>query len=311
MAHHRPPPAQRISPPEGHLHPRPLHRGALVSLTDVRCRAPAGHGREEQSLAASLVFVRSGVFVRHVRGRAVTGDPGHVLFFNGAESYRVSHPTSAGDDCTSATFPAAALRDALAPWDPAAEADAPSFPITHAPLAPRLVLECHLLRAGARAGTASALELEERALALLEGVVAGAFRAHGVHARARRALTARARCELAERVKLVIARDPAAPCSLADIAREVAASPFHLARAFRDETGVPVHQYQLRVRLALALERLAEGAPSLSALALDLGFSSHAHLSTLARRAFGAPPAALRRALTPARARELRKKLKV
>lgn len=44
-----------------------------------------------------------------------------------------------------------------------------------------------------------------------------------------------------------------------------------------------------------ALERLAEGADSLSRLALDLGFSSHSHFTTLFHRVFGVPPSVLKR----------------
>jgi AraC-like DNA-binding protein len=96
-------------------------------------------------------------------------------------------------------------------------------------------------------------------------------------------------------VKARLAADPAADVTLPALAREVAASPFHLARTFRAEAGVPVHQYLLRLRLNLALDRLAdEPSTPLSTLALDLGFASHAHLTVTFRRVFGLAPSEAR-----------------
>ena len=59
--------------------------------------------------------------------------------------------------------------------------------------------------------------------------------------------------------------------------------------------GAPVHQYLLRLRLAVALDRLDGGERNLSALALDLGFSSHSHFTTAFRRHYGLVPSALGR----------------
>jgi AraC-like DNA-binding protein len=42
------------------------------------------------------------------------------------------------------------------------------------------------------------------------------------------------------------------------------------------------------------LEHLADGKPDLTMLALDLGFSSHAHFSHAFRREFGSAPSRLR-----------------
>jgi AraC-like DNA-binding protein len=83
-------------------------------------------------------------------------------------------------------------------------------------------------------------------------------------------------------------------------------SPYHLARQFRSITGASVSEYLLRLRLALASERLAEGADDLAALATDLGFANHSHFSARFRSVFGMPPGAVRRALTAGDLRELR-----
>src|SRR5262249_18771934 len=82
---------------------------------------------------------------------------------------------------------------------------------------------------------------------------------------------------------------------LDDVARAVHTSPFHLARLFGERTGLPVHRYLTQLRLRAALDRLAGGASDLTALALDLGFSSHSHFADAFRREFGRTPSDVRK----------------
>jgi AraC-like DNA-binding protein len=96
--------------------------------------------------------------------------------------------------------------------------------------------------------------------------------------------------ELARAVQEMVIAAPAARHSLSALAHTLNVSPFHLAHVFRAEMGTSIHQYVLQLRLRLALERLAEGVTSLSALGLDLGFSSHSHFTTSFRKHFGITP---------------------
>ena len=82
--------------------------------------------------------------------------------------------------------------------------------------------------------------------------------------------------------------------SLAELARKLLTSPFHLARVFRAETGFTLAGYRQALRLRAALERLPENDRDLSALALELGFSSHSHFTASFTREFGVPPSALK-----------------
>jgi AraC-like DNA-binding protein len=75
----------------------------------------------------------------------------------------------------------------------------------------------------------------------------------------------------------------------------MATSPFHLARTFRAEAGLPVHQFLLRLRTTTVLARLGDPSLPLSVLAHELGFASHAHLTTAFRRVFGVAPSWVRR----------------
>jgi AraC family transcriptional regulator len=85
------------------------------------------------------------------------------------------------------------------------------------------------------------------------------------------------------------------------LARIACASPDHLTRIFRRQTGVTLYQYLLRLRLAAALDALSAGAADLTALALDLGFASHSHFTLSFRQRFGDTPTSVRDELVGSR----------
>jgi AraC-like DNA-binding protein len=79
------------------------------------------------------------------------------------------------------------------------------------------------------------------------------------------------------------------------VARDAGTSLYHLCRIFREQTGLTMHAYRTRQRLGHALDRLVGGSSSnLTELALDLGFSSHSHLSRVFQKQMGVPPSAIR-----------------
>jgi AraC family transcriptional regulator len=105
---------------------------------------------------------------------------------------------------------------------------------------------------------------------------------------------ARARRDLANAARQMLLTDPGAPHRLRDVAAALRVSPFHLAHTFREETGVSMHKYLLRIRLDMARARIMAGEPSLSRLALELGFSSHSHFTTMFREHFKVSPTSIR-----------------
>ena len=111
---------------------------------------------------------------------------------------------------------------------------------------------------------------------------------------------------LAKATEAILASDIGNPHPLPDLARALDTSPFHLARVFRAEFGVPIHQHLLELRLTAALISLRAGEPNLSKLALELGFSQHSHFSAAFRRAIGWSPSEVRRLLALEGAAELR-----
>jgi AraC-like DNA-binding protein len=291
------------------MHTDILYSGSLVRIIDYRCRPDHPDcSAEECSGGHHLVFPRTGVFVKHVRGERIIAEPSQVLFFNAGEPYRVSHPVPGGDDCTVLAFPREVLLEALGSQDPRV-ADRPDRPFrrTHAPARPRALLPQRALHHRLRRGRAGALEAEETALGLLAEMARDTGIDQPAQRRRERAANARLRRDWVEAVRLLIAGRPEADLSLAEVSHAVHCSPFHLARLFRAAQGLPIHQYQLRLRLVLALDRLLDERVNLLTLALDLGFASHSHFTAAFRRAFGTTPATFRRTANGRRVQEMRK----
>jgi AraC family transcriptional regulator len=93
----------------------------------------------------------------------------------------------------------------------------------------------------------------------------------------------------------VLAGDLARRWTLAQIGAELGHSPVYLTQVFQQVEGLPLYRYQLRLRLARALELLPH-YDDLTSLSLDLGFYSHSHFSTAFAKAYGCPPSKFRQA---------------
>ena len=86
--------------------------------------------------------------------------------------------------------------------------------------------------------------------------------------------------------------------SLASLAQEVGLSKYHIARCFKEATGVAPHQYQKLLRLQSARRHIERGACVREAAAAS-GFSDEAHLSRSFREWLGVSPGAWRRIAVP------------
>ena len=289
-----------------------LYSSKTVEIYDVCCRPEhRGHGGEEYSSGHHVVFPRSGAFVMRVAGREFLADSTQVLFFNRAEPYRVAHPVDGGDDCAVFVFRPELLREVIGCHQPrVAERPDRPFEFSHTASDPRAFFFQQRLRQRLLPGVQDGLMVEELALELLAAVMGRAYAARGVRTGRRRRETAAAHREQTERTRLVLAARFTEDLRLAEIARAVHSSSFHLARVFRRETGIPIHQYRQQLRLRAALERLLAGEADLTGLALDLGFASHSHFSSAFRGAFGTTPSACRRRANARWLREMSKILK-
>src|SRR6266508_3072776 len=162
--------------------------------------------------------------------------------------------------------------------------------------------------------TPDPLWIEVTALQIIADVLEAAFARQGLAApscKRRREGTEDDHADHVEAAKTYLASRMSERVTLGDVARAVGTSPFHLARLFRRRTGAPVHRYLMCLRLRASLERLADGANDLTALALELGFSSHSHFTDSFRREFGRTPSDVRRGASRRRLREMSKNLEV
>jgi AraC-like DNA-binding protein len=162
--------------------------------------------------------------------------------------------------------------------------------VTHVPTGRQTYLLQHLLVRHLRGRCSDELEAEELASRLVQSALAPQV----ARRRAARERTNAEHRELAEAAKSEIAADLSVRRSLGELAQKLHTSPFHLARVFRAETGFTLAGYRQSLRLRAALERLPGTDRDLSALALELGFSSHSHFTASFTREFGVPPSAVR-----------------
>lgn len=256
-------------------------------MRDVVCGGGCRHkSPEECAQSTHLVFPYRGVFVRHLGRSDAVAEPNQVLIFNPAEGYRISHPVSGGDACLSLAIGEDWLRE-LVPTDYLRPGAVLAFGKQHLGIDPRAQALVAMLRYSLHRKLAEPLEAETLALTLVRRVL-GERKSHAAASDGRR--------KLVERTKLLLSTDLARRWSLADIGAEIGVSPVYLTQVFQQLEGTPLYRYQLRLRLARALELLSD-SQDLAALGLDLGFSSHSHFSASFRQAYGRTPAQFQRSL--------------
>jgi len=99
---------------------------------------------------------------------------------------------------------------------------------------------------------------------------------------------------LVEAAKRAIASNLGRNLSVRELSTRMCCSPWRLCRAFRRATGQTITSYRHSLRVLLALERLRDRRIALTDLALDLGYSSHSHFTSVFRRHMGITPSEFR-----------------
>jgi AraC family transcriptional regulator len=258
-----------------------------MAVLHVHCAGTCRHrSAEECSSVTHLVFPYRGVYFRHVGRRQAIADANQVLFFNATEGYQVSHPVEGGDDSLVVRLSEDLLRE-LAPAAMLTSVGALRFGRQHLRIDAEVQALVVLLRHRLANQTLDSLAAETLPLTLVS-------RSLGPHS-PREARATPARRRLVDRVKLLLLADLSKRWKLAEIGAELGNSPVYLTQLFQQIEGVPLYRYHLRLRLARALEQLPHHE-DLAALALELGFSSHAHFTSSFRQAFGRTPSEFRHA---------------
>lgn len=107
---------------------------------------------------------------------------------------------------------------------------------------------------------------------------------------------------LAAEVRTYLEEHAHLPLSIADVCRHFHIGQTTLSAIFRREVGDSVMHYHAACRIALAKDRIAGGAPSFTAIAEELGFSSVNYFSKVFLAHVGMSPTAYSRAVSKRRA---------
>jgi AraC-like DNA-binding protein len=252
-----------------------------VAVWDVVCPGTCKHKSAEECVAAThLVFPYRGVYIHHIGKVESVAEANQVVFINEDEPYQVSHPVEGGDSSVSIEVSAATLME-LAPVDYLRARGRPAFNRSRLRIDARTQALTALLRHSLKRGVMDTLEAETLTLALLRRTLDQ----RTSHAAAGRV----GRQKLVDRAKLVLSSDLGRRWTLAEVAAYAGVSPVYLTQMFQQVEGLPLYRYQMRLRLARALDLLGDYF-DLTGLALDLGFSSHSHFSAAFKQAYGQTP---------------------
>ena len=303
-------------PSENPITFRTIYDSPIFSVSDYSCRSGRGGPEaEEHSVVNQIVLMRQGVFCRHFGRRSVTADINQAVFFSKDSTYRVSHPAECGDRGTIFTPSPDVFKDIIRELDPSID-DHPdwTFPFITSPCDSGIFLRHYEIVRQLETGhpdPSNLLWIDETGLQLFAGVLEAALARQSQPLKRHRNSTDTDHAARTEAVKAYLASHLSERITLDDIARAVYSSPFHLARVFQKRTGLPIHRYLNRLRLRASLDQLAEGASDLTALALELGFSSHSHFTDSFCREFGRTPSDVRRNSGQRMLREMSKNLEV
>jgi len=261
----------------------PLLSTPTLSVGEFHCPPGDASWRETNRIGdrAHLVFPRRSVLIRQLGREPVLATANHTMLYNADQRYRRELHHELGDDSVFVELPEETLEQLAGDG---------RLHGTHVPAGRRTYLLQHLLVRQLRGHICDELEAEE----LTSRLVLSALASDIVRRDRARKRTSADHRGLAEAAKSEIAADLAVRRSLGELARTLHTSPFHLARVFRAETGFTLAGYRQALRLRAALERLPGNDRDLSALALELGFSSHSHFTATFTREYGVPPSAVK-----------------
>jgi AraC-like DNA-binding protein len=275
------------SPPFGSHVSDVLRRWPDISIADDTCtKHPGSPVGISVASDFGLVLVRQGGFARRVNGFEQFVDATTAFFETPSTIQESRHPQTGGDTCTVITLSESAI---------VAFAGDGYLPSNLVPTSPAIDL-LHVgflarVRLGADRFDAENL-LTELIGSLIEQGAPGRLTTH-------RTATERTHRRIVDHARAAIAANPAS-IELRTIADDLGHTRFHISRVFREYTGSTLMQHRNRIRVAAALDRLANGEQNLAHLAVDLGFADQSHFARVLRATVGNPPSRIRADLVDA-----------
>jgi AraC family transcriptional regulator len=275
-----------------------VYEGESITIGRFRCDPDDARWHELNSIGAGhhVVFPENPVAIEQLGHPPFVTNRNHVVFYNPDQEFRRRLVTDEGDQCTYLIVDADEAARMV--WDATGgRASDGRFPVEHSASSTAQFLEQRrLVDRLLHDGGDDPLTIEEVALGCASSVVATAVQgAGGTHGH----VTERQR-RMVESVKALLCVRLAERLTLGDIGRDVGVSPFHLTRVFRRATGQSIHGYRTGLRVRTAVDRIRRGTSDLAAVAVDVGFASHSHLTDSFRRVLGTTPSSIRRDAWPA-----------
>jgi AraC-like DNA-binding protein len=266
----------------------------IAAVGALRCPRDSSYFRGEQVTDNYVVaFPRAALWIRQDRDHAFVATSTLATIYNRGQRF-VRQPIAAeGDTADWFALAEELVREAVADWDPAASESRTPLRHSRTPIAPSLYGAQRAIFEGADRHDPATVE--EQVVGIFRRVVRAAYRPTGEMVAEpgtgpATGTARRARRDLVERAKAVLAATYTESLGLADLARRCDASVYHLCRTFRAATGHTLHGYRRDLRLRAALEQLESGRGRLSDVAHRLGFSSHSHFTAAFRRHYGMHP---------------------
>jgi AraC family transcriptional regulator len=251
---------------------------------DVICTSgPGDRPFEERHEGICIAAVMQGSFqYRSTQGAALLV-PGALLLGDDRHCFECGHDHGTGDRCLSFHFTPDFFQTVAASLPGARRI---AFTTPNLPPLPASIPIIAAAEAARDDGDTN--ELEETAIRLA-GVVAtaltGATRAAPTSRRDERRISDALR---------LIEEGADEPLSLADLAGQVAMSPYHFLRTFRSVARLTPHQFILRTRLHRAAVSLRRSDDSISSIAFASGFNDLSTFNRRFRRFIGLSPGAYR-----------------
>ena len=270
---------------------RTLFQSELLSIRHGIAKPAPDDSKELECETADLVLLPiAGVLAKHDGPKQhVIANANHAIFLGTGQPYRITFPGDIGDEALVLDFSKEALMQMLVDAAGVEQLYAPALR-PHSLLPPASVLNRELLWRHLLEPVVDQLAVQEISVSVLTSSVRAACLDRQQLQRTRHTQTQSRRRQQVEAVKELISLYPQQEWALDELARHVHTSPFHLARVFREEVGLPVHRYLVRTRLARALRAMQSSCSDLTQIAHASGFASHSHFTSSFRSVFGMTP---------------------
>ncbi|TQV89583.1 helix-turn-helix domain-containing protein [Aliikangiella coralliicola] len=255
-----------------------------------------------------IAFPRTAIKIRHSHMKeAFIADSTLVTLYNDGQEYERYALSDYGDRCDWLTVsPAIAQSIEQFNYDSinafprngykkGLDSSPCLFPITHCASSPTAYAQFKYLIMGLQnKQKLDSLLVEETALNIFNTIIQSAFSSRGIKASPKRSTTHQRHQKLVQHTQEILTATYKQNISLANLAKSLNCSTYHLCRIYHRMTGSSIHQTINQLRLREALHGLTESEHDLASLGIQLGYSDHSHFSLSFRKTYGLSPSQFR-----------------